>query len=362
MRRLIIANTYYQLIFAIQLRRTKFQNDKIVLLLTDNSKNSANILTNVSVLSIFDESIYVETPGSRDCRSMIDKIVDFFQISFADSNRYEFYIKDIDDLYFDEVLMFNFNIRMYGLHSLLSKYNKDIMISIFEEGILSYNAFVISTYRRRIINFFRKIQGKASVDDALKNFYCFYPELYHGGLKAIKVNSITKDDITVHDIKNVFKIDKVSSDYPEKYIFFTSVYDFEGGDPIGEYDIACKIADLVGKDNLLIKVHPRDTRGVYEKNGFKVDKNSSIPWEAIQLSGDFSDKIFITATSGSVLAGSFMSEKPTRTYYMFKCCDISNNKTAQITAKSIMDLLNDCEMKKLLTNVSIAESVEDTMK
>ncbi|HGT1350754.1 TPA: hypothetical protein ACMUTV_003105, partial [Enterococcus faecium] len=96
----------------------------------------------------------------------------------------------------------------------------------------------------------------------------------------------------------------------KKYIFFTSVYDFEGGEPVGEYELVCKIADLVGKDNLIVKTHPRDVRTIYKDNGFIEDKNSSIPWEAIQLSGDFNDKIFMTINSGSVISGSTMSAKP----------------------------------------------------
>lgn len=65
-----------------------------------------------------------------------------------------------------------------------------------------------------------------------------------------------------------------------------------------------------------VKTHPRDSRTIYKDHGFNVDVNSSIPWEAIQLSGDFSDKVFLTINSGSVLSGSTMSEKPVKTFYM----------------------------------------------
>lgn len=80
-----------------------------------------------------------------------------------------------------------------------------------------------------------------------------------------------------------------------------------------------KVANLVGKDNLLIKIHPRDLRTIYSDNGFNVDKNSLIPWEAIQLSSDFSDKVFLTINSGSVLSGSTMSEKPVKTFICINC-------------------------------------------
>lgn len=132
-----------------------------------------------------------------------------------------------------------------------------------------------------------------------------------------------------------------------------------GGTPIGEYELVCKIADLVGKDNLLVKTHPRDLRTIYNDNGFNVDKNSSIPWEAVQLGGDFSNHIFLTVNSGSVLAGSFMSEKPVRTFYMYKLCNIEGNSTCQKNAKDIEALLTNENMKEILSKVSIANRLEE---
>ena len=121
----------------------------------------------------------------------------------------------------------------------------------------------------------------------------------------------------------------------------------------------CKIADLVGKDNLLVKTHPRDLRTIYNDNGFNVDKNSSMPWEAVQLGGDFSNHIFLTVNSGSVLAGSFMSEKPVRTFYMYKLCNIEGNSTCQKNAKDIEALLTNENMKEILSKVSIANRLEE---
>lgn len=143
--------------------------------------------------------------------------------------------------------------------------------------------------------------------------------------------------------------------------FFTSVYDFEGGNPIGEYELVCKVAKLVGIDNLLVKTHPRDSRTIYKDHGFNVDVNSSIPWEAIQLSGDFSDKVFLTINSGSVLSGSTMSEKPVKTFYMYKLCDIKENKSCQKNAQDIEALLCESSMKEVFRNVRIAEKIEDIL-
>lgn len=86
-----------------------------------------------------------------------------------------------------------------------------------------------------------------------------------------------------------------------------------------------------------------------------------IPWEAIQLSGDFSDKVFLTINSGSVLSGSTMSEKPVKTFYMYKLCDIKENKSCQKNAQDIEALLCESSMKEVFRNVRIAEKIEDIL-
>ena len=140
------------------------------------------------------------------------------------------------------------------------------------------------------------------------------------------------------------------------------MYDFEGGEPIGEYQLVEKIAELVGKDNILIKIHPRDLRSVYSDNGFKVDRNSNIPWEAIQLSGDFSDKVFLTATSGSVLAGSFMAERAVKTYFLCDLCNLDQNPSAQNSVINIKELLENESLKAVLNSVHIAKQIEDILE
>lgn len=125
--------------------------------------------------------------------------------------------------------------------------------------------------------------------------------------------------------------------------------------------MVCKVADLVGKDNLLVKTHPRDKRTIYSDNGFKVDKNSNIPWEAIQLSKDFSDKVFLTVNSSSVLAGSFMSEKTVKTFYLYKLCNVENNSLAKQGVETLENLLLNNELKKILVNVNVLADIDSVI-
>lgn len=241
---------------------------------------------------------------------------------------------------------------------MLSNYNLNIKTSMMEEGMLSYDCAERTSKKLRLLCKIRKCLNKKTIYDSIGNFYCFYPGIYKGKYNAVKIPLIEKGSKCIGTLQHAFGIDKNKLDYKEKYIFFTSVYDFEGGKPIGEFELVKKVAEIVGKDNLLIKVHPRDKRTLYSDYGFKVDKNSSIPWEVIQLSTDFDDKVFLTATSGSVLSGSFMSERPVETYYLYKLCDLSENY-AQKTVSDIESLLNEASVKKIFRSIKVAERIEE---
>ena len=360
-RILIIANTYYQLIMALQLKKTIFWNDEVVLFLSDRSNNAKNVYDHLKNGQYFDQVKYIETKFLVNKKSIIEKASNFFENVYVSNNRYKYFFEGIDNLYFDEMVSFNIDIMIYNFFAILYDINHNIKLSGFEEGILSYNAQKLVFPGAKQICKIRKVFGLNPVDNAYLNFYCFFPQLYDGIFHAVKVPLITENPEIIEILRDIFEIHDSDLYYPQKYIYFASVYDFEGGRPIGEIDIVRKIAKTVGNENLIVKVHPRDSRTAYTNEGIQVDKNSSKPWEAIQLLGDFSNKVFLTATSGSVLAGSFLSVYPIKTFYMYKLCDVSDNNSALVSTKNIELLVNDVSMKGVFEKVNIAECIEDIL-
>ena len=358
MRRLILVNTLYQLIVAMQLNNTFFSDDDVSLLISDYVRNADRIAQEVKKLNTFNSVGYIKTKGIIEKRTVLDKLKDSFDFSFRKENRYSFYFDSLDDLFFDEFLCYNFWTDSYGLYAILYNYNRDITFSFFEEGILSYHFSPMDTERRKAVRYFRRLLGKKSVTDAFGGFYCFYPELYHGNLKPTKIEPISSTDFTAEQIRKVFDI-KETVAYHEKYIFFTSIYDIDGQSPIGEFDLLLTLAEKVGKDNLIVKVHPRDTRSIYKDNGLKVDINSGAPWEAILLAGDFSNNIFLTTASSSVLAGALMLPNPSDTFFLYRLCDYEKNGIALKAVHEVEKTLNNKNMSNLFSKISIIDSLED---
>ena len=161
---------------------------------------------------------------------------------------------------------------------------------------------------------------------------------------------------TIFDVKNNNK-----SSYNEKYIYFSSICDFEGGEAIGELKLIRKIANIVGKDNLLIKIHPRDVRDVYKKEGLKIDKSSSVPWEVIQLLYDFKDKVFLTATSSSVLMSNAITGKHIKSFYLYPACSIKNNYIATKVVNALEVYFNQFANKEIFENITVTDNLNDIL-
>lgn len=357
---LIVANTYYQLIVALQLRFTLFKNDIVVLLLSDHSNGAEYVAKKLINIECFTQTKFIRTQYLSKKKSLFEKFANAYENISVKKNRYKSILEGISgDIIFDEIIAFNIDILICNLFAILYEKNKRLVVSGYEEGLLSYNTQQLHFPGFKQICCARNIIGKKGMNQAFGNFYCFFPQLYKGILQAVKVPLIDKDSPAIDILRNIFDVQGKDLIYTQKYIYFSSVYDFEGGKPIGEFELVRNIAKQVGKENLIVKVHPRDTRPTYAEEGFLVDKNSSKPWEVIQLLGDFSNKVFLTATSGSVLAGNFLTTLPVPTFYMYKFCDISGNNTALKTVSNIKALLQEKTMKKVFFHIKTAESIED---
>ena len=321
MRRLIISNTYYQLIMAIQMKATIFKDDYVCIMVSDHSNKAENVFQRLKKISFFDENVFMKSKGYIHNRSIIDKCKEFWQITFGKNNRYGIYLNDLKSLYFDEIVFFNLEIDMYGIYSILSRYNEKLLYSSYEEGVLSYENIYYDSLKFKIIRFLRKITNRPNITDNHKNFYCVYPELYNGNLNAKHIPEIDKSDNTIKNVlAEIFNLNSENLYDKYKYIFFETIYETEGY-KIGELELFKKIAKILGKDNILVKKHPRSNITYYEENGFAVDTNSDVPFEAIQLNYDMHNCTFITTVSGSVLSVNSILNTPSQVYMCYRLID-----------------------------------------
>lgn len=342
---LCVCNTYFQLLTVIQLKHTLLQNDYVAVLLSDHSKNARQIVRNLKTLNCFEAAGFMETKAlDYGGHGLIKKIAGIFS---AQDGKLDCGIRLLDTVIFDEFMYFNNNLSTVAIGECLYRKNNRLACSQYEESILSYDIaarhgnFRELSNRMKAVYLLQMITGKKRVADLCQKFYCYYPERYKGKCSTVKIPLLNENEAFKKTVSGVFQLDEGRLAYKQKYIFFSSVGDFEGGHPIGEVGLAKRIADLVGKENLLVKLHPRDNTGAFEKAGLHIDKNSDVPWEAIQLNYDFSNHVFLTATSTSVLTINLLLAKHPDVYFLYPLCDVAGNKAVKPSIEALERLFSE---------------------
>jgi hypothetical protein len=109
-----------------------------------------------------------------------------------------------------------------------------------------------------------------------------------------------KDAVFVQAINDIFDLHHMSDKYDKPVIFFEESH-FTDGFEVPDVEIVDQIAQIAGKDNIMIKLHPRSIVNRFARVGYKTNIDANIPWEVIVLNRDFTNKILIAIASGSVL-------------------------------------------------------------
>lgn len=353
---IILCNTYFQVLTAIQIKLKFYEKDKVIFLLSDHSKNTKLVAQKIEQLNLFSRVCYLETKNKyvdRN-RSFTRKLFNLYSIIFGDN-----LLSADSTLDVDELLFFNIDTYTYSLFASLYKFNRNLKCIKFEESVISYNIPQVRGKLSLCGSFVRKyLLFKKNLLDSLNDFYCYSPELYQGKLNAIKIPKIDCDELKTI-IENLFDINL--SVYRYKYIFFTSVYDFDSICPIGEFEVLKQIRDFVGNDNLLVKVHPRDRRDVFIKEGFNLDPNNSVPWEAILISARITNCVLLSVNSSCLFASNIIENLNCVSAFVYPLCRVENDPTAFITIKNIESLLNN-ELTRKWGKIKILEKLDDILE
>lgn len=362
---LILCGTYYQLIMAIQMRKGFLKGDEVTVLLYDASRNSDAVCERLRTTGFFD---HVHHFPFRE-RFQVSHCTLAMKLTFLiemvhGRGEYERLLPGE----YDMLLCYHASAPELILYATLQRRNHRIKFERFEEGILTYYLCVGREGESKLCNLaclMRKMLGRPSALDAgvMDYFYCCYPEIYKGVLKPERIARIGMEREFTELLCRVFAVDSRDLDYREKYIFLTSMLDVEGGEPIGEFELVEEVSEVIdgGKENLLVKMHPRDTRTVYEKAGFHVDRNSDIPWEVLQLVAGFSDKVLLTVMSGSALSANMVMENPPQTYFLYPLCRRKGNDYVKKSFADLEGILENSFPSDAAKHMHVAHCMDDIL-
>lgn len=307
MKVLIIINSAFQMISGTQVVLNYFSNDKVDVLITDRLADYSLLCEKFRETEIY-ENVYSMNTKNRIWKNWQHTVLGFY---------YDTLIKkafaQIDNGY-DICLFANISGVSTCLATYLHKKYKT-KLYMYEDGFASY-----SDYYMRL---FHEAYSNSGLADLLfygrekrairyvSKYFVFNPELisdWNYNFDIVFIPKIDSDSEVIKILNKVFDYDQLADDYQKKVVFFEESY-FADGIEIGDIELIKQIADIVGTENIIVKIHPRNTINRFSDAGYITNVNTSVPWEIIALNQNFSNTMLMTISSGSSITSYFISKK-----------------------------------------------------
>ena len=333
MKILFVCNTVYQILVASWIKHKEHADDECDMVISNHMNNSELLCANMKRAKIKN--------GERPYNGRLGKL---YYDSFP-SNCLDKYIcleKKYDALYIANFDRFNALI-----YDVLKRRNRSLKLFVYEDGLSTYGLITKGFYDvhkpsdNPVVRFVHnRIYRRNSLYqnvDCLRVFdksLCEWtPDCDIEQIERIDVN----DTVFKQNINTVFDYDSLEDSYEEQYIFFEESYFADYG-YMEDVNLVERIAEKVGKENLLIKMHPRNPENRFKEIGYKTNINTAIPWEVIALNLDLSQKTLITISSSSLISAnrvlSFQSES------LISCLNCVNSLSKIVKENYFSTVLN----------------------
>lgn len=303
MRNAFVCCTPYHVIVSIHLIQSIYSGENNEIFISNHFENSFDIYKNLKKQKLF-KAVYYVTDRHL---SYDDSFLKWRKIYGLFSRTYQSIISDPVDFNYDNVFLFTYSYFSVLITDLVKKNNKFSEINMVEEGTLTYmlgNYDIVDNIR-----FYADFIGKTVLNrrflnpNILNAIYLFQPNLYNGELshKLKKIPSL-KISINIQKLLNhIFNFEEQGNFVSSKYLFFDQSFSIDGNRLISEFEVVKSISDILPRDEILIKLHPRDSKDKYKS--FNINVNSSnFPWELIYYNyfKDIKNKVLISVSSSSV--------------------------------------------------------------
>ncbi len=307
MKILAICNTPYQIICAVNLRQTKFADDEMDIILSDHMNNVRSLEENIKSTALFRNVFVVESFGY--CRRQGQYASLRYRIGFG--NRILKEMLDLQQRY-DVLLLSNVDPFADRVYERCVQLNKNLQVYAFEDG---YGTYV---YYGKSIEYIKNVQEHRTVMKVLRLFgrkraalHIDKLFLYSPSNMEWKLNfpleqmpALNSSDEELRRVLNtIFAYEKNKDDYRAKFIFFEESYRREGM-VLPDVLLVEMVASWVGKENIIVKTHPRSGCKLFEELGYAVNQNTAIPWELVWMNEkEMCEHVLLSISSGSISTG-----------------------------------------------------------
>ena len=361
---LFLCNTPYQILVAMWMKHKCFPDENVDIIISDHMNGAENLCERMREYGQFRECYFVKSFAFSYHRVILstgEKRLAQLVPSW--------FIRRFINLKYRYKTVFLANVDKFS--ALLFNALKGAELFLFEDGLSTYSNSIIQAYEsnynrmpemdRLHFIFHRFFFREQKIYGSIKKAYLFNPEIavWDDYFEKEKIPYIDENDYPFKEMCNKLFDYSDSSEYDRKYIFMEESFVADGYE-INDVEIVEKISDLIGKDNIIVKIHPRNPENRFEKLGYKTNHNISIPWEVIAMNlSENDEKILVTISSACILNPLMIFNKRIKAYALLKCVDqYELNRT--LTSGTLRQLIISL-YEKYYPTVIICNSVNEVV-
>ena len=314
-RILVICNTPFQFVVIAHILSLYYKGYEVDIVISNQFRDSWRVVENAKKSKLFRKVYHINNVAHKR-GNFLSRQLDFMRRTILSC----WCAIRIGQTKYDDILFSNIQIFTKVLISVARRRNKECRIHIAEEGLGTYSKLYGDSDSPHTL--YRKYIDKQGVFAKLSTLYLFNPQFLMWDFPQNKICKLPLLDACNSTFMNMlnflFDYKQCKDKYDKKYIFFEESY-YAEGEEVPDVEIVNQIAEKIGKENIMVKVHPRNPQNRFKQLGYKTNEDSFIPWELIVLNQDMRDKVFITIASGAAINPYLYMGLPITSYSLLNC-------------------------------------------
>lgn len=327
---LFVCETPFQLIACMLLVENKYLNCINDIILTSTVKNASLLTNRLNQIDIIHYACVLKTTHEKTLNGKLN----YFWDSVINFEK-RWHEETIYNSNYDNIFVRNFSsILSVSLIKYFGRKNTKLEVQVYDEGYSSYinsfwNSFESISLIHKLIN---KIMRNTSsmITPYIKQALFFDPSLLKIDI-PYRIEKMLDDDFVlsadiIKSINYIFDYGPINKDIyfssnKRKYIFFEECFSYDNGNNY-DIEIVNLLSTIVGKNNIIIKLHPRSEENRFLKSGYNIWEDDGSPWELFAINNFSKSKlVLIAVSSGSLMNYLFFTKSAMKSILLYRIFD-----------------------------------------
>lgn len=311
---LMFCDTPFQVMMCIHLKRTQLRGNRVDMIISNHIVNNEVLIERLKKENIFDNVV-----------GMNAYEIDYHKNQYKDFNiKGGFVLRSISNIInrkkiieqspldseklYDEFWCTDILESTNIIYDHFLKNNKLLKLICFEEGPVSFlcdqnNQFDDSKYGN-VNSLVKAVSTIIGFKMIYGNYHTVYSSVLNLSKKKyyFKIKEIPKLNESDEEYLNIINRiwDYIPNDeYEGKVVFFEESFSLNGIEN-KDFEIVRDLRNIVGREKLLIKLHPRTRVNRFRDLDVNISENTCLPWELVALN-NAGECILVSVSSGSII-------------------------------------------------------------